>query len=190
MNYLMSRVQQEYGFTDYQTRLIRFTLTAILYDVSKVLIFSVYFYLTGKLVDFLFAVVPLILLRTRTGGMHMQKYWSCLLFSFLYLMAAINLLPNIINVHPLMIYLILLFCAVIDYCIGPTSLKKNPSACKDFIKKSKIQAFQVVFWIAVLFFIFPKNQYLIVSFWTVVLHTLQLSITKLLREVKYYEKLA
>lgn len=190
MNYLMSRVQNEYDFTDYQIRLIRFTLTAILYDVSKVFIFIIYFYFTGNLIEFLFAVVPLILLRTRTGGIHMHKYWSCLLFSFIYLFTAINLLPNLIHVHPLMIYLILLLCAVIDYCIGPTSLKKKTSECKDFVKKSKIQSFQVVFWIAVLFFIFPENQYLIVSFWTVVLHTLQLSITKLIREVKYHEKLA
>lgn len=190
MTYLMDKIQTEYGYSDYQIRLIRFTFTAVLYDISKVFLFAIYFYLTGKLMEFLFAVVPLILLRTKTGGMHMQKYWSCLVFSFAYIYTCINILPHIITVPCLFVFLILLMCAVIDYCIGPTSLKKKPSECKDFIQKAKMQTFQVIFFVAVLFFIFPKNQYLFISFWTVVLHTLQLSITKILREVRYDEKLA
>lgn len=190
MTYLMDWIENEYDFTTYQIKLIRYTLTAILYDVSKVLLFAVYFYFTGQLIDFLFAVVPLILLRTKTGGIHMQKYWSCLLFSFIYLYITINILPQLVEVQPLLIYLILLLCALVDYRIGPTSLKKKPTACKDYIRKAKIQTFEAIFLIAVLFFIFPENRYLLVSFWTVVLHTFQLSITKLVREVKYYEKLA
>ncbi|MBO5208757.1 MAG: accessory gene regulator B family protein [Lachnospiraceae bacterium] len=190
MAYLMDWVKNEYDFTDYQIRLIRYTLTAILYDVSKVLLFAVYFYFTGQLIDFIFAVVPLILLRTKTGGIHMKKYWSCLLFSFAYLYVVINILPQIATIQPLLIYLILLICALIDYYIGPTSLKEKPSPGKDFIKKAKMQTFQAIFLIAILFFIFPENRYLLISFWTVVLHTFQLAITKLVREVKYYEKLA
>ena len=186
----MNKVQAAYGYSDYQIKLIRFSLTGILYDVSKTLIFMAYFYATGKPLEFLFAIVPLILLRTRTGGLHFRKYWSCFLISFAYLYAVINILPVMITVHPLAIYLILLLCAVLDYLIGPISLKDRPAAAEEIIKKAKIQNFQVVFIVAILFFIFSNNPYLIVSFWTVVLHTFQLAITKLLREVKYHEKLA
>lgn len=198
MEYLLNKVQNEYGFSDYQIKLLRFSFTGILYDVSKTFIFLVYFFATGKLLEFLFAVVPLILLRTRTGGIHLRKYWTCFLFSFLYLYTTINILPATVTVHPLVIYLILLLCAILDYLIGPAAMKKRPVVTDEFIvnkkmemmKKAKIQAFQVVFIVAVLFYIFPDNQYLIVSFWTVVLHTLQLSITKLLKGVKHHEKLA
>ena len=189
MTYLMDWIQNEYDFSNYQIRLIRYTLTAILYDVSKVILFAVYFYFTGQLIEFLFAIIPLLLLRTKTGGLHMQNYLSCLLFSFIYIYVTINILPQLIAVQPLLIYIVLLLCALIDYRIGPTSLKK-PSACKTYIKKAKMQTFQAIFVIAVLFFIFPENRYLLISFWTVVLHTFQLAITKLLREVRYHEKLA
>ena len=198
MEYLLNKVQAEYGFSDYQIKLLRFSFTGILYDVSKTLIFFVFFLAIGKLPEFLFAVVPLILLRTRGGGIHFHKYWTCFLASFIYLYAVICILPSVVTVHPLVVYPVLLVCAVLDYMIGAASLKERPIIKDNFIinrknelaKKAKIQSFQVVFIVAVLFYIFPDSQYLIVSFWTVVLHTLQLSITKVLKEVKHHEKLA
>ena len=198
MEYLLNKAQAEFGFSDYQIKLLRYSFTGIFYDVSKTLIFFVFFLAIGRLPEFLFAVVPLILLRTRGGGLHFHKYWTCFLASFVYLYTAICILPNAVTVHPLVIYLILLLCAVLDYMIGSASLKERLvvkeefmlNKKKEFAKKAKIQSFQVVFIVAVLFYIFPDSQYLIVSFWTVVLHTLQLSITKILWEVKHHEKLA
>lgn len=198
MEHLLSKVQSEYGFSDYQIKLLRFSFTGILYDVSKTLIFFACFLAIGKLPEFLFAVVPLILLRTRGGGIHFHKYWTCFVFSFLYLYAVICILPAVITVHPLLVYPVLLLCAVLDYMIGAASLKERPVMQDEFMlnqknkfaKKAKIQSFQVVFIVAVLFYIFPDSRFLIVSFWTVVLHTLQLSITKILKEVKHHEKLA
>lgn len=198
MEYLLNKVQAEYGFSDYQIKLLRFSFTGILYDVSKTLIFFVFFLAIGKLPEFLFAVVPLILLRTRGGGIHFHKYWTCFLASFVYLYAVICILPSIVTVHPLFVYPVLLVCAVLDYMIGATSLKERPVIQDEFIintkkkfdKRAKIQSFQVVFIVAVLFYIFPDSKYLIVSFWTVVLHTLQLSMTKILKEVKHHESLA
>lgn len=198
MEYILNKVQTEYGFSDYQIKLLRFSFTSILYDVSKTLLFFIYFFATGRLIEFMFAVVPLILLRTRGGGIHFHKYWTCFLASFVYLVTVIHILPAVVSVHPLAVYPILLVCAVLDYMIGTTSLKERPVIGDEFMlkqkesfsKKAKIQSFQVVFIVAVLFYIFPDSQYLIVSFWTVVLHTLQLSITKVLKEVKHHEKLA
>ena len=198
MEYLLNKVQAEYGFSDYQIKLLRFSFTGILYDVSKTLIFFIFFLAIDRLPEFLFAVVPLILLRTRGGGLHFHKYWTCFLASFVYLYTVICILPSMVPVHPLVVYLILLLCAVLDYMIGSASLKERPVVKEEFminkkkesIKKAKIQSFQVVFIVAVLFYIFPDSKYLIVSFWTVVLHTLQLSITKILWEVKHHEKLA
>ena len=186
----MNKVQAEYGYSDYQIKLIKFSLTAIFYDLSKTLIFMVYFYATGKFIEFLFAAIPMVLLRTKTGGIHFHKYWSCFLVSFIYFYSVINVLPLIIRVHPLAIYPVLLVCAIIDYMIGPTTLKEKPAMDMGIVKKLKIQSFQVVFIVSVLLFIFQDSRYLIVSFWTVVLHTIQLSITKLLKEVKHREKLA
>lgn len=192
MEYLMNKVQKEYGFSDYQIKLIRFSMTGILYDMSKILIFAVFFAATGKFVEYLFALVPLLLLRIRTGGIHMKNYWTCFLFSFVYFYIVINVLPVVMIMPPLLVYPILLLCAIANYLIGPTSLRERPAAQANLVQKIKIQTFQVVFIVAVLYFLFPDRHYLIVSFWTVVLHTFQLSITKIIKikEAKHYEKLA
>ncbi|MCM1262399.1 MAG: accessory gene regulator B family protein [Butyrivibrio sp.] len=190
MDAILNKVQKEYGYSDYEIKLIKFSITGIFYDLSKTLIFLIYFSAVGKFMEFIFAAVPLILLRTKTGGIHLKKYWSCFMFSLIYFFAVIYALPTLITVHPLVVYLILLICAVMDYMLGPNTLSKRPAPAEDFIKKAKIQSFQVIFIVAILFFIFPDVPYLIVSFWTVVLHTVQLSIAKLLKEVKHHEELA
>lgn len=198
MQYILNRLQQEYGFSDYQVKLLRFSFTGILYDVSKTLIFIVYFTYIGKFPELIFALIPLILLRTRSGGIHFRKYWTCFFFSFLYLCLVIHVLPVVIPLHPLAVYPVLAVCAVADYLLGPNSLKEKvvvqDAALKDDLKnrlrKAKIECFQVVLIVAVLMFLFPGNRYLIVSFWTVVVHAVQLIITKIMREVNYHEEMA
>ncbi|MCI8357112.1 MAG: accessory gene regulator B family protein [Lachnospiraceae bacterium] len=198
MQYILNRLQQEYGFSDYQVKLLRFSFTGILYDVSKTLIFIVYFTYIGKFPELIFALIPLILLRTRSGGIHFRKYWTCFFFSFLYLCLVIHVLPVVIPLHPLAVYPVLAVCAVADYLLGPNSLKEKvvvqDAALKDDLKnrlrKAKIECFQVVLIVAVLMFLFPGNRYLIVSFWTVVVHAVQLIITKIMREVRYHEEMA
>ncbi len=198
MQYILNRLQQEYGFSDYQVKLLRFSFTGILYDVSKTLIFIVYFTYIGKFPELIFALIPLILLRTRSGGIHFRKYWTCFFFSFLYLCLVIHVLPVVIPLHPLAVYPVLAVCAVADYLLGPNSLKEKvvvqDAALKDDLKnrlrKAKIECFQVMLIVAVLMFLFPGNRYLIVSFWTVVVHAVQLIITKIMREVRYHEEVA
>ncbi len=197
MQSILNKLQREYGFSDYQIKLLRFSFTGILYDVSKTLIFAVYFTAVGKLPEFLFAMVPLIILRTKSGGIHFKKYWTCFLFSFLYLGLVIHVLPNV-ALHPLAVYPVLLVCAVTDYLVGPNTLKAKVTAQdailrdaqENRIRRAKIECFQVVLIVAVLMFLFPENRYLIVSFWTVAVHAVQLVITKILREVRFHEKLA
>lgn len=190
MDHLMAKVQTEFEYTDYQIKLIRYALTSILYDVSKALIFLVYFAWTGRLFEYLCALVPMILLRTKTGGLHMRTYWSCFFFSFLYLETAITILPALIPIHELLVYPILITCAIITYKIGPVTLQKKPMPDEILTKKLKIQSFQVVGLVGIMYFLFRGHSYLEASFWVVVLHTIQLTITKLIKEVKTYEKLA
>ena len=198
MQKVLNKLQQEYGFSDYQIKLLRFSFTGILYDVSKTLIFIVYFTAVGKLPEFLAALVPLILLRTKSGGIHFRKYWTCFFFSFLYLCLVIHVLPGAVALHPLAVYPVLLVCAVADYLVGPNTLKAKViaqdallrDAQKSRIQKAKMECFQGVLIVAVLLFLFPDNRYLIVSFWTVVVHAVQLVITKIMREVKFHEELA
>lgn len=190
MNTLMTKMQNEYGFSDFQIKLIKYSISVITYDLSKLIIFFFYFYITGKIIHFLFAIVPLFLLRTLNGGIHFQKYWQCFFVSFAYLSMSINILPSIFILPSLYIYVILIICSVINYLIGPNTLVKKTPPTKAFIKKVRLETFQIILIIAILLFIFSANKYLIISFWTVVLHTFQLAISKIIKEVNSNEKLA
>lgn len=190
MNRLMAKVQAEFEYTDYQMKLIRYALTSVLYDLSKTLIFLAYFIWTGRLLEYFCALVPMILLRTKTGGLHMRTYWSCFLFTFVYLEASITILPTLIPMHELLVYPILAVCAVINYKIGNITLKRKPMPGEELAKKLKIQSFQVIGLVGIIYFIFRGAPVLIVSFWVVALHTIQLAITKLIKEVKPHEKVA
>lgn len=188
MDYLMGKIQAEFGYTDYQTKLIRYTLISIFYDLTKTLIFLVYYAWTGRLLEFFFALIPMVLLRQKTGGLHMRTYWGCFFFSFLYLEASTTILPALIPLHELAVYPILIICAVITYKIGIVSLKKKPMPNEAHAKKLKIQSFQVICLVGVLYFIFQGLDYVNASFWVVILHTIQLTITKIIKEVKTHEE--
>lgn len=179
MNYLLGRIQKEYNFSDFQIKLIRYAISVIFYDFSKLLFCAAYFYYTGKIIHFLFAAVPLFLLRTRNGGIHFQKYWQCFVFSFLFLFFVINILPNLFSVPILTIYLVLILCALLNYLIGPNVSAKKKRVGTVFIRRAKWETFHLMLIVAMLFFIFSENQYLMVSFWTIVLHTLQLTIAQI-----------
>ncbi len=45
MDAFMNKVQLTYGYSDAQIKIIRYTLTALIYDISKLIIFfSVFFF--------------------------------------------------------------------------------------------------------------------------------------------------
>ena len=119
----------------------------------------------------------------------MRTYWSCFFGSLLYLEAAITILPALITPHELVVYPVLILCALINYKIGPITLNRRLMPDEIQSRKLKIQSFQVVFLVGVLYFILPDKHYADVSFWVVILHTIQLTITKIIKEVKTHEKL-
>lgn len=183
MDSIMNKIQYSFEYSEHELKIIRFMLTAIVYDVSKLIIFIVFFCYTGHFLHFLFSIVPLILLRTKLGGLHLRSYLLCLVTTFIYLCSAIYILPCILSPHPLFIFVILLFCAITCYLIGPNSLTRKAPKNERYIKVAKLESFHLILIIAILFFVFSANEYLIVSFWTIVLHTIQLSISKVIKEV-------
>lgn len=188
MNALMNKIRTAYDFSEYEVSLISYTLTALLYDFSKLTIFGIYYYCSGKFVSFLFSIFPLILLRTKNGGIHFKKYLTCFLFTFAYLELSINILPEFFTIGSFGLCFTLFLCAVFNYLLGPNSLNRKTPKSFEYIKKARIQTILLIMIIEFLLCVFPGNKFLIVSFWTVVLHTVQLAVTKILKEVKSYEK--
>ena len=188
MEMLLKKAKLEFGYSDKEISMIRYTLTALLYDLSKMILYGIFFYYLGMLIHYLFAAVPLILLRTKNGGIHFKHYVSCLLFTFAFLYAVIVVLPTYVSILPIYLYPILLLCVLINCLIGPNSMNRKKRPDDAYIKEARIHTIRVITFIAVLLFIFSASDYLIVSFWTVVLYTIQMMITPFAKEVKYHEK--
>ena len=187
MDYLMNQLKNAYGYSDYEISLIRYALAALFYDFSKLIIFGIYYLHTGRFIPYLFALLPLILLRTRNGGIHFKKYWTCFLFTFAYLELCISILPTLIQVPQIAMHVVLLLCAAINWHVGPNSLTRQKDMDAAFIKKAKRCTLLVIMGLEVLL-VYSVNEWLIVSFWTVVLHTGQLGVTKVFKEAMCNEK--
>lgn len=182
MNYLMNKLKNVYGYSDYEISLIRYALTALFYDFSKLIVFAIFYYYTDRFIPYLFALLPLVLLRTQNGGIHFKKYWTCFLFTFGYLELCIGILPWLIPVSQFAMHVILLLCAVVNWFIGPNSLTRKTTMDAAYMKKAKRCTFLIIMGLEVLLVVYSINDYLVVSFWTVVLHTGQLGVTKILKE--------
>lgn len=186
MNYLMNKLKNVYGYSDYEISLIRYALTALFYDFSKLIVFGIFYYYTDRFIPYLFALLPLVLLRTQNGGIHFKKYWTCFLFTFGYLELCIDILPWLIPVSQFAMHVILLLCAVVNWLVGPNSLTRQLNMTPSFIKRAKYITLLDIMGLELLLVLYPINEYWAVCFWTVVLHTVQLGTTKILKEARIY----
>lgn len=187
MNHIKNKIQATYGYSDYEVKLIQYTLTALFYDFSKLIIFGIYYYLTSRFVEFLFSLIPLLLLRTQNGGIHFRKYWSCFIFTFVYLEACTTALPRLVSFTPLVMFFVLFLCAITNWVLGPKLPDRLKTANISIIRKAKCRTLLTIVGIIILTAIRPSSTHLASSFWTVVLHTIQLGISKIM-EIKYHEK--
>lgn len=184
MNLLMNKIQTTYDFSEYELKVIRYVITALLYDLTKLILLGVFFFYLGKLPHFICALIPFFLLRTKNGGIHTKSYWSCLLLTFLVFIPTVMILPDAAPLTPMLRLGVLIPCAITEYALGPLLSHREVKLNESGIRKNRIASFQVVLIVAILLFLFPQNTCFFAAFWMVVLHAIQLAITKIYKEVK------
>lgn len=184
MNILMDKIRTTYDFSEYELKVIRYVITALLYDLSKLLLLGTFFAYFGMLPHFICALIPFFLLRTRNGGIHTKSYWSCLLLTILVFVPTVMILPFMAPLTPMLRLSLLIPCAITEYVLGPMLSHRAVKLDEEGLHKNRIASFQVVLIVAIALFLFPQSTCLLASFWMVVLHTIQLAITKIYKEVK------
>lgn len=179
MEAALNRIQAEYNLSEREKRLLQFSFLGILYDLSKFIMFFIFFACIHQIPAFLFNVSLLILLRTNQGGLHLKHYISCFVFSFMYLFMAICVMPTIISISQTVGLCILFICILINYAAGPQKNKKIYSQLKDpkIVRKSRFHSFIICFIYLILFFIFSNTLYMQQGLWIIVFHTIQIVIT-------------
>lgn len=186
MHTIASKIQKLYGYTDYEIAIIKYSVTALFSEISKIIILGTFFAIIGKLDLFIASSILLILLRLNGGGYHCKHYITCLLLTMLVSYAAIVVLPLITIPNYSIVLIILTGCLFTTYYIGPVPSPFRPEPDYLLIKKCNNKSFLIIFFFIIIVSIFNSNillePYIIVGFWTIILHTLQLIIAKILRK--------
>lgn len=184
MEMILDKLQSTYSLSERDRVYLKFSLTALLYDISKIVIFLVFFSFMGKTAVFLFDMLLLVLLRSNQGGLHLKHYTTCLLFSFGTLLAAIYLMPSLLVLPKPVMLSALLLCIMADYYIGPIRSEQCRMEDTSFFKRLQFNAFLVVFIYLIALYLFPVNYLLITGFWVIIFHSLQLAMAKSLKYMK------
>lgn len=178
MNLILHKIQTTYSFSDHEIGVLKYGIEIILGELSKCLIMLIYFYAVHKTPEYLAALILLLLLRSNMGGLHMKHYWSCFLLTFIFMNAAVIILPFLVTLSKSEICLILLLCIVIGLQIGPVHAKFIRTPNSLLIRKARIQTSYILILYLSAVVILPVSKYVVIGFWIIVLQTFQLIIAK------------
>lgn len=172
-------LQSNYQLDNYQKQQLKYLFLTVASDISKLLLLGLLFY--NKLYLYLFSTLILLILRTSTGGLHMNTYLGCLFFSILYYFLSIQLLP-LIPITNVIRTLLLSACFITNFKIGAVTSSKRPKAPQRLIKRGRRNSTIFIFFYLILMNIIPIPAYICTGFWVIILHTIQLLIAFLLQK--------
>ncbi len=173
---LKKYLKEKHQISSYQIAQVEFLFKSIFSELSKMVIMGILFHKFLGL--YLFALCIMLYLRTSTGGIHFYTYLGCLAGSILYMGLAIVLLPNMALPSCLKISG-LLISILICYRVGPVVSKYRPEPSPQRAQHCKNFTCTGIFIYALITYIIPRNQYIIVGFWIIILHSLQLPAAKI-----------
>lgn len=168
--------------TERERKLNEYYWKCFLSEFSKVCIFLVIFIFLDLTQEYLFALLYLMILRNSGGGLHCKHYTSCLLVSFMFLYSSIMLAIHIMPTKPVACTSIFL-CALLGYCLVPITSSNRPAATPEQITKSKRNTIIIILLFFILICFCPYNTYILIGYWTVILHIIQLIIAHITKEV-------
>lgn len=181
MNLLTTYMTNEMNLSSKEQKLIIFQLKCLLYDLSKFIVMFLFFYFTGNLDKYLFAVMVSIPLRTQSGGLHFKHYWSCFLFSFGYFSVIICFLSSIILPRSFFLMLMAL-CSVTNYFLSPVLSPSRPPLSAEEIQSVKQRAFIITICCALVILLLYHTPFASAVCWTIILHSLQLLIAYIIQK--------
>ena len=179
MKTLKNYLKEKYNLSNYQIAQLVFLAKTLASEISKMLIMAVLFYKYLPL--YFFALFIMLILRSYTGGIHFYTYIGCLVTTTIFLLLGIIVLPNIAIPLNIKLFLLLL-CIITCYRIGPIPSKYRPAYGAQFLRKCKLIVSASICIYTFVLYIVPDSKYMIVGFWIIILHTLQLIIAKYTRK--------
>lgn len=180
---MFTKIQALFSFSDYQIAQLKYLLFTLLSESTKFIILG--FIFKNNFISFLYSIILFSVLRLTTGGLHCTSYIGCLITTFFFLFISIYMLP-LIKLPIFIISLFLCICALINFTIGPISSKKRLPLNSTTKKRLAYRSVFIIFLHLILLLCF-KSKLLIIGSWLIILHTLQLIIANLQKEVNSWK---
>lgn len=184
----MLKLKNKRELTEREKKLNEYYWKCFLSEFSKICIFFVIFLLLGLTKEYFFALLYLMVLRSNGGGLHCKHYISCLLVSFTFLYSSILLAIHVTPARTFACISILL-CTFGGYFLVPVTSDNRPAATPEQIAKCRHNTLIIMLLFFVLICLCHYNTYILIGYWTIILHILQLIIAHGTREVNMHGKL-
>ena len=178
----MMKTKNKRELTERERKLNEYYWKCFLSEFSKICIFLVIFILLGLTKEYLFALLYLMILRNNGGGLHCKHYTSCLLVSFTFLYSSIMLAMHITPAK-LVACTSIFLCGLLGYFLVPVTSSNRPAATTEQITKCKRNTVIIILIFFILICFCFYNTYILIGYWTVILHILQLIIAHITKEV-------
>lgn len=123
---LYTELQDQLGYTEYQTKVVRYTIITITSELSKFILIGIPFILLGRFKYYLAAMVLLLFLRQLGGGLHCRTYPGCFVFSFIFMVLSILILPMLVVPRIVQCTLLLLALAGVIFIAPVPSIYHAP----------------------------------------------------------------
>lgn len=182
------KLQRDFGFTNKERNQIHYILSAIWSDGSKLVIMGIFFFITGRLLEYIIATTILWLFRTNSGGIHFKHYSSCFAFSFFLMVMCILVMPQFVIVNKAIINISLIFFAIIVAIIKPVRAVGRPAVTHSSNMHFKFSIWKYLFLYLLLTYVSDVNNYLIVGYWIIVFQLTQLIIANIIKSGFHHKR--
>lgn len=164
----------------YKAAIKQYLLQCLFMEGSKIILFFIIFSSFGVTVQYITALVVLMMVRCNGGGLHCKHYISCFLLSLFVLYSCIYC-GMYLPIHKFVAIPILVACSLLGYLSVPIVSSNRPEPDDTLIQKSKKRTVSSILIYCLLICICPYNQYLNIGTWTIIIHILQLLFAKFLQ---------
>lgn len=173
---IVQNVQDEMSLDHLQTIKIKYAMEVVKSESIKMILLFCFYTMLHLTSLFLFCMVLLLPVRVFSGGLHMKTNITCFIFSFIFFLLSILLLPLILT--PDWVDYLLLATSLIIICIcSPVATSQKPIVTKEKYFKCKSMAI-VTSILAILILLMLDGQplYQQCGIWVIFLQALQLAI--------------
>lgn len=181
MQLLTKLIYQNESIPEEQKKYVLFHIKCFLYDGSKFLLFLLFFLFINRLDMYIYAFIIMLPLRLTSGGLHFKHYWSCLLFSFGYMLLVTVPLATVRLPYGVSIIMLLL-CIIVNGSIGPICSASRPALPQQEIILARQKAIMLTVYATILTILFWETTLAPVGFWSIILHSLQLLIGNMIKK--------